>query len=196
MTKVKVLVQGYASKKEGRASSTSALIIEDDIKVIVDPGIDREKLLNSLKKENLSAQDINYVVLTHTHVDHAALTGIFENAKIVDNSEISTFEGGFRENPEAKIPSTNIQIIQTPGHDQFHCSLLVKTDDMGKVVVAGDLFWWWDKEEQKTDQESLLNRQDPYVKDKKAIDESRKKILDIADYIIPGHGKMFKVERE
>jgi len=195
MAKIKVLIQGYASKKEGRASSSATLIIENDSRIIVDPGIDRQKLLDALKKEKLSVQDINFVILTHTHVDHAALAGIFEKAKIVDNSEISTFDGGFEENQETKIPDTNIKIIQTPGHDQFHCSLLVETDDLGKVMVAGDLFWWWDEERQMNDQFSLLNRQDPYVKDKKAISESRKKILKIADYIIPGHGKMFKVEK-
>jgi hypothetical protein len=33
------------------------------------------------------------------------------------------------------------------------------------------------------------------MSDEKALKESRKKILEIADYIIPGHGKMFKVKR-
>ena len=33
------------------------------------------------------------------------------------------------------------------------------------------------------------------ARDEKALQESRKKILEIADYIIPGHGKMFKVEK-
>ena len=61
--------------------------------------------------------------------------------------------------------------------------------------MAGDVFWWWDNEEQKTDKESLMARKDPYVKNKEQLNESRKKVLEIADYIIPGHGKMFKVEK-
>jgi glyoxylase-like metal-dependent hydrolase (beta-lactamase superfamily II) len=40
-----------------------------------------------------------------------------------------------------------------------------------------------------------MNHRDPYVKDKEKLKESRKKILEIADYVIPGHGKMFKVEK-
>jgi len=40
-----------------------------------------------------------------------------------------------------------------------------------------------------------MNRKDPFVKDKVALMNSRKKLLEIADYIIPGHGKMFKVEK-
>ena len=36
---------------------------------------------------------------------------------------------------------------------------------------------------------------DPYASDMKKLKESRKKLLELADYIIPGHGKMFKVEK-
>jgi hypothetical protein len=40
-----------------------------------------------------------------------------------------------------------------------------------------------------------MNLKDPYVKNEKDLKESRKKVLEIADYIIPGHGKMFKVQK-
>jgi glyoxylase-like metal-dependent hydrolase (beta-lactamase superfamily II) len=71
---------------------------------------------------------------------------------------------------------------------------LVKTSK-GDIVIAGDLFWWRTNEEQKTDYNILVEREDPYVKNKAELEESRKKILEIADYIIPGHGKMFKVKK-
>jgi len=41
----------------------------------------------------------------------------------------------------------------------------------------------------------LLEHKDPYVKDARALEESREKILNLADYIIPGHGEMFKVKK-
>ncbi|PJE69556.1 MAG: hypothetical protein COU98_01320, partial [Candidatus Staskawiczbacteria bacterium CG10_big_fil_rev_8_21_14_0_10_38_10] len=82
-----------------------------------------------------------------------------------------------------------------PGHDQFHCSVLVKTEDLGKVIIAGDVFWWTDEEKQKTDKQSLLKHEDPYVKDEKALKESRERILNLADWVIPGHAGMFKVKR-
>jgi len=63
------------------------------------------------------------------------------------------------------------------------------------VAIVSDVFWWSDEEEQKTDKESLMNHEDPYMKNKEELMESRKKVLEIADYIIPGHGKMFKVEK-
>ena len=61
--------------------------------------------------------------------------------------------------------------------------------------MAADVFWWADNEEQKTDRKSLMDHKDPYMKNEKQLIESRNRILDIADYVIPGHGKMFKVEK-
>ena len=162
--------------------------------VIIDPGMDKEALLGSLAKEGLKTGDINFVIVTHTHLDHSLLAGIFENAKILDNSDIYSFDGKIGGH-EGRVPNTDIEIIKTPGHDQFHCSVLVKTEDLGKVIIAGDVFWWTDEEEQKTDKQSLLKHEDPYVKDEKALKESRERILNLADWVIPGHAGMFKVKR-
>jgi len=196
MAKIKILVKGYAKEvdREEFASSTTTLIQDADLNIVVDPGMDRKLLVSALKKENLSLNQIDYVILTHTHLDHSLLAGIFENAKILDNNDIYFFDGKIGEH-EGKVPNTEIQIIKTPGHDQFHCSVFVNTEDLGRIIIAGDVFWWADNESQKTDKQSLLEHKDPYVKDISALDESRKKILELADYIIPGHGKMFKVEK-
>jgi len=197
MAKIKILVEGYARKKRGRifASATCTLIQEENLNIIVDPGMDRKALLKALKREKLSPSDINYVILTHYHLDHSLLAGIFERAKILDDGEIYSFDGEIKEH-NGKVPGTNIKIIETPGHDIFHCSVLVKTKEFSKIAIVGDVFWWKDEEKQKTDRKSLLSHKDPYVKNKKQLLESRKKILKMADYIIPGHGKMFKVEKK
>ena len=93
---------------------------------------------------------------------------------------------------EGKIPGTNIIIMKTPGHTMDHASLVVPVK--GKTyVVAGDVFWWAENEEQLTDRKSLLNKKDPLAVDEKALRKSREDILEIADFIIPGHGKMFEV---
>ena len=196
MAKVKVLIEGYA-REEGDyeiASCTTTLIQDKDLNIIVDPGMNRKLLLDSLKKENLSINNIHYVILTHTHIDHCLLAGIFENAEIIDDSSVYSFEGKIRDH-EGKVPGTNIKLIKTPGHDPFHCAVLIKTIKSGNIVISGDVFWWPDSEENKIkkDAKSLINLKDPYMKDKKQLTDSRKKILKIADYIIPGHGKMFKV---
>ena len=196
MAEVKILIEGYVKKiKDGWvASSTTVLIKEKGSNIIVDPGMNRKLLLGSLKKENLSSGKIDYVILTHYHLDHILSTGIFENARILDNGEIYSWNGKI-EGHGGRVSATDIEIIKTPGHDMFHCSVLVKTKEFGIVVVAGDVFWWEDSQEQKTNKQNLLEHKDPFVKDEKALKESRKKVLEIADWVIPGHGKMFKVKK-
>ena len=196
MAKVKILIEGYAREEDSTefASSTTTLIQEVDLNIIVDPGMNRELLLDVLRKEDLSPDKINYVILTHYHLDHSLLAGIFEKAKVLDNEDVYSWDGKI-ESHEDKIPGTDIKIIKTPGHDMFHCSVLVKTENLGKVAIVGDVFWWKDGQEQKTDTGSLIELKDPYVKNKEELINSRKKVLEFADYIIPGHGKVFKVEK-
>lgn len=196
MTKLKILIQGYAREQgnEVFASSTTTLIQENNINVLVDPGMDREKLLLAFKEVDIKVSDIDFIVLTHYHLDHSLLTGIFENAKILDNGEIYSWNGSIKSH-ESIIPKTHIHIIKTPGHDMFHCTVLVETEEYGRVGICGDVFWWMDDAEQKTDIESLLKHEDPYVKDKDQLEDSRNKVLNLCNYIIPGHGKMFKVEK-
>jgi glyoxylase-like metal-dependent hydrolase (beta-lactamase superfamily II) len=195
MTEVSVLIEGYAKEKDGNvfASSTTTLIQESGLNIVVDPGMNRKLLLDALDNDGLSISDIDYVILTHYHLDHSLLAGIFENAKILDNGEVYSWDGKI-ESHGGKIPKTNIKIIKTPGHDMFHCSVIVDTDN-GKIAIVGDVLWWRDDQEQKTDKDSLMKHEDHYVKNKDQLMESRKQILEIADYIIPGHGKMFKVTK-
>lgn len=193
MNKIKVLIEGYAKETENGwlASSTVTFIQSNGKNIIVDPGCNRKKLLEELSKNNLKLADIDFVLLTHSHGDHSLLAGIFDNAKIITPSEI--YDNDNQVEIEDKIPGTDLEIIQTPGHSPEHCSLVIPTEE-GTYVVAGDVFWWMDDEEQKID----VGKEDdahPAEAHMPKIIESRKKILKIADYIIPGHGKMFKVEK-
>ncbi len=195
MAEVKVLVEGYA-REEGDsefASCTVTLVQDNGKNIIVDPGMDKEMLLKALETEGLVPSNIDFVVLTHMHPDHILLTALFENAVVVDITETFTFDGKIKSHG-GKVPGTEIELIRTPGHDPGQCSVVADTDK-GKVVIASDLFWWTDDAEQKTDKDSLMKLEDPYMKDKDALMKSREKVLEIADFIIPGHGKMFKVEK-
>ncbi|HUU50247.1 MAG TPA: MBL fold metallo-hydrolase, partial [Nitrospinota bacterium] len=176
-------------KKGWIASSSTTLVRDGKINIIVDPGINRRKLLSALKREGLKPEDIDYVFMTHFHPDHNYLVGIFPKAKALDDELVYDDDKEYEHG--GKIPGTNLKILSTPGHEKSHGSLIVPTEK-GTVIVAGDVWWWKTSHKQKTDRESLLNLKDMYVKDKKALLESRKKILEIADWIIPGHGKMFK----
>ena len=189
MAEIKVLVEGYANRiRNGWISSSTVTLVKSRGKrVIVDPGCNRDKLLNALAEENLRARDIDYVLLTHNHTDHTLLSGIFERARVLDPKDI--YEDDKLVAHHDNIPETGLRIMQTPGHTMEHCSLTVLAKGR-TYVVAGDLFWWRDGEEQKVD----INREDPaHPVNMKELVRSREKVLEIADYIIPGHGKVLKV---
>lgn len=191
MTKVKVLIDGYAEKLEDgwKVNPTVTLVQKNDKNLVVDPGCDREGLIQALSEEGLTIDDVDFVLLTHGHIDHTLLAGIFEKAKIITNYEV--YEGIREWEHDGKITDMDLEVLPTPGHTNDHCSLVVPTDE-GIYVVAGDVFWWVDGEEQIVD----IERPDQhYSDDPKALVESRKKVLGIGDYIIPGHGKMFPNEK-
>lgn len=193
MAEVKVLIEGYAKQIEKGwvASSTTCLVTVGNQKIITDPGCNREKLLETLNKEGLTTNDIDFVFLSHCHPDHILLAGIFEKAKFI------TFDTNLMYNKDLITEfdkhelGKDIEIIETPGHVLEHLSLLVNSPK-GKIAIAGDVIWWLDNEEQIFD----INQKD-HTQAKgmnmEALVESRKKLLEVADYIIPGHGKMFKV---
>ena len=187
MALVKVLVKGYVRALGGvySTSSTVVLIRDNGKNVVVDPGINRNRLLTALSKAGLRTSDVDYVVLTHMHVDHCLLAGVFENAKLVDGEYLYTWAGKMKKH-KGIIPGTTVRLVKTPGHDQYHCAVIVK-DNMGKtVVVAGDNFWWADGEVQNR------NKKDPYVDNESELRKSRELIIRISDFIIPGHGKVFR----
>lgn len=193
MNKIKILIEGYAREIDNgwMASATVTLVQSDGKNIIVDPGCNRKRLIEELKKNNLKTTDIDFVLLTHSHGDHSLLAGIFENAKVLTTEEI--YNGDNQVEHGNKIPETNLEIVQTPGHCPEHCSLLIPTEE-GVCVVAGDVFWWTDDEEQIVD----INKEDgahPKETNMEKLKESRKMLLEMADFVIPGHGRMFKVEK-
>ena len=62
--------------------------------------------------------------------------------------------------------------------------MLVKTEQ-GIIAIVGDVFWKKDFPEK-----------DPYATDKEKLKKSRALVLAKADFIIPGHGKMYETEKD
>jgi glyoxylase-like metal-dependent hydrolase (beta-lactamase superfamily II) len=195
MAEVKVLIEGYAEKNGNGwvASSTTCLVRTNNVKIITDPGCNREKLFNALKGENLTTADIDYVFLSHCHPDHILLAGIFEKAKFITFDSNLIYDNDTMIVFSRSILGEDIEIIETPGHVLEHLSLLVDTPN-GKVAIAGDVIWWMQSETQKFDLIQVDHSQAKGMDMNKLI-ESRKRLIASADYIIPGHGKIFKVQK-
>jgi len=179
LAQVKVLIQG----KSGEYTyPTISLVRDNNIALIVDPGIvqSTDILYSKLKEDNLNSDDINYVLITHSHFDHYKNVGMFPKAKVIEYFGI--WENEKLENREENL-TENLKILFTPGHDYTSITLFVKTD-IGTVAVCGDVFWY-----------EMGPEIDAYAQDLKKLEQSRKMVIDMADFIIPGHGAMFKVNK-
>ena len=192
MAEVKVLIEGYTSAdkretvgdedEQGGTCATISLIKDGDINIIVDPGVleSQQLLVDALSKEGLGIDDIDYIFITHSHLDHYRNIGMFPGAKTLEYYGI--WEGSKVKKRKEQF-SENIQIIETPGHNYDSLTFLVKIDK-GTVAICGDVFW---KENFPED--------DAYASDKKELQKSRKKVLELADYIVPGHAGIYKVNK-
>jgi glyoxylase-like metal-dependent hydrolase (beta-lactamase superfamily II) len=191
MDELKIIIQGYAQKEaSGRYNATSATVLvrSRGKLVLVDPGMNPNELKVAFDTENLKIDDIDIVVVSHSHPDHTRNRRLFDKAKFLDL--FSLYQTGKDSSGNVYIPETNIEVVHTPGHVDKHFSLLIDTTG-GKYAIAGDVFWWEDNEEQKLDVPSLIGHVDPVAKDQAVLQNTRKKLLDMADSIIPGHGRVF-----
>ena len=191
----------YTKKLEcgGTGASTVTLISGEKV-MLVDTGFEREsdmsasnlrknheKLLMVLRMEGLAPDDIDYVFFTHLHRDHTGNYELFQKSKFL----MSAYEYERCHIPNSEPRDDNdeimegVSVLYTPGHCRGHSSLKVDLEDT--IVIAGDAivslvyllkgkFWCYNQD---------------YYSDE-ASKDSLKKILDTADYIIPGHGSIFK----
>ncbi|MDD5317432.1 MAG: MBL fold metallo-hydrolase [Candidatus ainarchaeum sp.] len=195
MAKLKVLVEGYARKTAGgwEASSTAVLLEDSGKRIVVDPGCNERMLLEALGKEMVSPGDVDLVFLTHCHLDHLLNVRLFPGVDVADAR--NAYRGDEEFALKGRIPGTGIRIIDTPGHVREHSALLAETGD-GVVAVAGDLWWWREGMQPEMPGEAeLLSLEDHIAEDKEMLVASRKAILAMADLIVPGHGKPFRVEK-
>lgn len=188
MAEVKVLIAGFtnadsASQGEEKTRATTTLIRDEDLIILSDPGVLDEPgiLIEKLKAEGLTVDDVNIVFITHSHIDHYRNAGMFPKAKILeyfglwDGASVQAWKENF---------SRNIRVIKTPGHDYTSLTMLVETGK-GTVAICGDVFW-----------KENFPEKDPYAQDNVLLDKSRKKVLMSVDYIIPGHAGMFKIKKQ
>ena len=185
---VKILVEGVTNEDstygtgEEHTQPTITLVRDGDTVMVIDPGIleDQKILIDALKKEDLTVNDVDIVCITHSHLDHYRNLGMFPTAKALDYYGLwdKTTTTIWAENF-----TPNIRIIHTPGHDYTGITFLVTTAE-GVVAICGDVFW---KENYPLDPHN-----DAHASNPEKLRESRAMILKAADFVVPGHAGIYK----
>jgi len=140
-------------------SSTTMLLADKTRNVLVDPGgfSSMKRLETALREKDFGVNDITDILLTHLHMDHAFNTLFFPNATVhlgreyltKDYSQFGPIIGRMYSVVVDNWKSTHVfeekllwdcvEIHDTPFHSREHKSFVVHTENVGKVLVCGDL---------------------------------------------------------
>ena len=123
---------------------------------------DEDLLVHRLDALGLEPAQVDMVVLSHLHYDHAGGAGLFPSSELIvqkDEYAYAHYPASFFESfyyrrnfdlPEAKwrlldgdtelVPG--VSVLRTDGHTPGHQSLLVELPETGAVILAGDACYW------------------------------------------------------
>mgnify|MGYP000517387887 CR=1 FL=1 len=193
---IDVLYDGYVKPIEGKTflpgakpdgarkvASTISLIRTEDMIMVTDPGMtaegDWDNLIHTMKNLGVSKEDVTHIFISHHHPDHNTRVGVFPNAIIVDFW--ATYKNDdWNDHPDKFEISEGVIVIKTPGHTHEDASLLVETKE-GTYLLTH--MWWNDQ---------FGPDKDPLAQDQITLDKNRQEWVHQVDWIVPGHGKMFK----
>ena len=162
-----------------------ALIESATAVVVADLGMvtDRGLIMDPLKRAGVSPQDVTHIFISHHHPDHTLNIALFPNAEVVDFWGM--YKGDvWRDHGAGHEIALGIKVLRTPGHTAEDASLVVETA-YGTYVLTH--VWWLS---------DMTPGKDPLAWNQAKLDESRQRMVAMADWIIPGHGKMFKSPRK
>ena len=153
--------------------------------MVVDPGMvaDRSRILDPLRALGYQATDVTHVVITHHHPDHTVNIALFPTAEVVDFWARYRGDQWLDHAGDGEQLSEHVRLLLTPGHTNEDLTVLVETE---AGVVACTHAWW------HADRTPEI---DPLADDQHALEASRRRILEAADTVVPGHGAPFATGR-
>lgn len=209
MATIDVLLDGLRARTaQGLLGYCSLLLVEGEQRTLVDVGHvgRRNVLLEALARRGLAPDDIDTVLLSHSHWDHAQNLDAFGTSRILMHPDERRYSqaphrndwatpawtGAMLENEAERIVEVDegyeiepgVRILHTPGHSVGSISLAVATDE-GTAVVTGDVLHY---------ATAALTRVNPIVfwNEQQATD-SINRLVNMADVIYPGHDRPFRV---
>ncbi len=134
----------------GMTTFPNTILLRGPRTIVVDPGLplQNDPVLRALEARGLSAGDVDLVVLTHAHLDHAggcaALVAPVAVHDLETRAPYWALSGGLLEllplerlTGDAGELAPGVEWALTPGHCEGHISLVVETD-RGRAVLCGD----------------------------------------------------------
>uniref|UniRef100_A0A1I7TJW7 Lactamase_B domain-containing protein n=1 Tax=Caenorhabditis tropicalis TaxID=1561998 RepID=A0A1I7TJW7_9PELO len=147
----------------------------------------KELMLKGISSRNIVPGEIQYVVTTHGHPDHFGQGNFFPNARHFFGSyeySDTNFISTELHTKDIMQLTANVQLWNTPGHTAQDVTVMVhNVSCCGIIAVAEDAneaagIWF---------QEAW----NPIIGK-----ISRNKVICYADYVIPGHGKLFRITQD
>ena len=185
MTSVNILHAGYIREGGARVGSSVSLVRDGDALIVVDPGLvaDRALILDPLATLGVQPDDVTHVFLSHHHPDHTVNIALFPHVEVVDSWARYVGDQWLDHDGDGYRLAPHSQLWLTPGHTEEDASLVVETDD--GTYVFSHAWWGADRSPEV----------DPVAPDQDVLDQSRARILQVADIVVPGHGEPFRVDR-
>lgn len=174
---VDIVTVGYAND---RVASTVVLVRENDVVIIIDPGMvaRRELIVDPLHALGVREGDVTDVIFSHHHPDHTVNAALFLNASYHD--VWATYRDDvWGERTDVIEGAPSVSLLDTPGHTLQDISTLVRT--ASGLVVCTHLWW------------SVAGPAlDPVAPDQSLLEASRAAVVALDPVtIIPAHGPAF-----
>jgi N-acyl homoserine lactone hydrolase len=177
-----------------------------EVRTVIDTGHVgmRRNILEALVKHGVTAEEIDFVCLTHVHWDHVQNLDLFPNAQIVlSRAEWASIQGAAPrdlmtpawtkhliaaihvmpiEPGDDVIP--DVEFIDAAGHTAGSLAFGIRLDEEVAVIVGDALPW---AEVARLEQSALV------FWDLERSQETIKKLVERADVIYPGHDRPFRM---
>ena len=198
----------------GIGGNSSVVFIESDAKILVDTGFEEDLsvemnenlLINDLKRFGIKPEDIDAVFITHWHLDHFGNLPVFKESEILTSkTAVERFNLDYKGVKDGERIADGVRVMYTPGHTIDHASLLVRTENLrysvrgahgGRLIGIGEVNIAIAGDAVVSSSYYITGKvwkfNSDFYSEEEAI-RSIKRLEEVADYIIPGHGGMFRV---